>query len=105
MFNELVEEHCRKNGVDPSTLLENGRKKVKLFRENRQNRIDDPKLDLHKYPRSQEPIDLMKMYSKAELKWACPKKFVADCSNKRLAWLNQKKDELVEKTPITERVS
>jgi len=103
IFNELIENHCRQNGIDPLTLLENGREKLKLFRENRDNRIDNITLDLHKYPRSQVPIDLMKMYSRAELKWACPKKFTADCEHKRLAWYRQKVDELTDKTPITER--
>ena len=105
VFNELVEDHCRKNDIDPLRLLENGREKLKLFQENRnENRIDNIKLDMHKYPRSQEPIDLMKMYNKAELKGACPKKFIADCHNKRRTWYRQKMDELVEKTPITEKV-
>eukprot|EP00111_Clytia_hemisphaerica_P015821 TCONS_00046719-protein len=83
-------------------LLENGREK--MFLENREkNRIEKQKLDLLKYSRSHEPIDLMKIYSRAELKCVCPKKFIADCENKRMDWYRQKMEELVEKTPITKR--
>ena len=79
MFNELVEEHCRQNGIDPMKLLQNGQENVKIFHENEKvNGIEKQKLDLHRYPRSQEPIDLMKMYSKAELKGVCPKKIVKE---------------------------
>ena len=99
----MVEDYCRQNGIDPLTLLENGREKLKLFLEN-PDQIVEQKFDPHKYPRSQAPIHLMRSYSHREIKWACPKSFLKWCDKERLAWLTQKTNELVDKTPITENV-
>ena len=98
-FNEMVENYCLENGIDPMTLFENGRKnqRVKNFRFG--------ELDGTKYPRSQEPLHYMKVYSYSELKSFVPKPFVKKCEKKRIQFLDRKMKEIFENTPIIRRVS
>ena len=101
----MIENYCRENGINPVKLFENGRINKQQYREDPEKfRTNVQEIDRYKYPRSQEPIDLMTMYSHNELKWLLPKKVIADNDKKRLAWFHQKKDELVEDTPLTRRV-
>lgn len=104
-FNEMIENYCRENGIDPIRLLENGRENRKQQSENPQeHQAIFKELDRFKYPRSQEPIELMKMYSHNELKTLLPKKFIADCNRTRMSWLREKEAELAENTPLTRKV-
>ena len=89
----------------PIKLLKNGLQKKKLYEENRQeNKIETAKLDIHKYPRSQEPIALMRMYSNSELKSVIPRHILTEFHKKQVEWDKKKADALVYGTPLNRGV-
>ena len=83
IFNELVENYCLENGIDPMTLFENGRINQQAACIDPENNLISGQLDITEYPRSQEPLVYMKVYSNEELVKFVPLRYIKECEEKR----------------------
>ena len=100
MFNELIEEYCHQNNIDPMKLLENERNEnltkgkrgggVKLA--SRDMKIKS--INMGKFPRSKERIEFMFMYLPEETKDLLPRDFLSECHRLRGVWLKNRLNEL-----------
>ena len=111
LFNELVEQYCVENNIDPMKMLENESEIDPSKNPNRcMNLAKDVRIgsgiNLYTFPRSNEPIHLMVMYTNTEMGDTVPKPFIKQCHKARDKWRKgQKKTFPRSNNPITKHVS
>ena len=106
IFNELVEQFCVENDIDPMKLLENEAEvdpKMQTSQLAKDVHVGSG-INWNGLPRSKEPIHLMAMYRELEMKDIIPNYVIKGCRKKMDRWREEKKKTTLQPNPVTKYV-